>query len=80
MTMTQRQHSGFARFENIRAREEFAQAILQPDARLGECAYMSSSQPTIVFERLSTEQQQQILHGLQGHGQWFEDVQFEPTR
>ena len=78
--MDSRRHSGFARFEDVLARDAFVEEVLKGDAPLKARAYMSSSQPTIVFERLSDTQRGRVLRALEGFGKWFEDVQFEPTR
>jgi hypothetical protein len=80
MTMDTGRHSGFARFENTRARDTFVETVLQADGPLHARAYMSSSQPTIVFEGLTGPQQERVLRALEGCGRWFPDVQFEPTR
>lgn len=78
--MAERRHSGFAQFPDAGKRDEFVRTLLARDAVLTDRAYLSGSQPTIVFDNLTTSEHRQVLSALEGLGRWVEDVQFEPTR
>jgi hypothetical protein len=78
--MNTRRHSGFVRFDDVRKRDTFVAEVFRNDAPLEARAFMSSSQPTIVFDGLSDLQQQRVLRAVEGTGKWFDDVQFKPTR
>lgn len=77
--MGKTQHSGFAQFANADLRKQFVRALRATDAELTERAYLSGSQPTIVFENLSPKEFQEVVLNLEGRGRWIEDVQFETT-
>ena len=76
--MSKRRHSGFAQFPDDGMRTQFVRAVLAGDAVLTSRAYMSGSQPTIVFENLTAGEQKKVVSALEGLGRWVEDVQFEP--
>ena len=75
--MTKRLHSGFAQFPDDWKRSQFVNTVLAGDAALTSHAYLSGSQPTIVFEDLTDSEQQKVVNALEGLGRWVEDVQFE---
>jgi hypothetical protein len=70
-------YSGFAQFSDHSARDRFVQSVLAGDPYLQRCAYLPESQPTIIFERLTAAQRDQIRSALKGLGRWFDDVQFQ---
>lgn len=75
-SMSEQRHSGFAQFPDDGKRSQFVNALLAVDAKLKRHAYLSSSGPTIVFERLTDEDQEKVLCALKGLGRWVEDIQF----
>ena len=78
--MFKRRHSGFAQFLDDGKRDQFVRAVLAGDTVLTRRAYLSGSQPTIVFENLTAGEQEKVVSGLEGLGRWIEDVQFEPMK
>jgi hypothetical protein len=71
--------SGFAQFPDVKARDRFVQAVLDPAPKLKSRAYVSGSQPTILFEQLTTQERDRVISALEGVGRWFDDVQFRTT-
>src|SRR5262249_24490993 len=71
-------HSGFARFPPDAARAKSARLVLDADPGLKPRAFLSETQPTIVFERLTAPDRDRIRSALDGLGRWFDDVQFQP--
>ncbi|MDY3563514.1 hypothetical protein R5W23_005126 [Gemmata sp. JC673] len=78
-TPARARHSGFARFPSAPNRDRFVRTVLAPDPDLTNRAYVSGSQPTIVFEQLTADERDRIIQALVGLGNWFEDTQFRPT-
>jgi hypothetical protein len=70
-------HSGFAQFADRDARDRFVQAVLDCAPSLKQRAYLSGTRPTIVFEKLTLPEKEQIIAALPGLGRWFDDVQFQ---
>ena len=72
-------HSGFARFPDAAARTRFARAELDGDAELTRHAHMAATRPTIVFDGLTDHQRKRVVAALAGVGEWFDDIQYQPT-
>ena len=70
-------HSGFAHFPDHDSRDRFVRAVLDRAPKLKSRAYLSGNRPTIVFEKLTTPERNKIVAALEGHGRWFDDVQFQ---
>ena len=75
--MIKRHRCGFAQFSDDGKRNQFVRIALEGDAVLTSHAYMSGSQPTIVFENLTDGEQKKVVAALVGLGRWVEDVQFK---
>lgn len=71
-------YSGFAQFPDQSARDRFLRSTLDRDSELKSRAFLPESRPTVVFENLTPVQRDRIRSALKGHGQWFDDVQFQP--
>jgi hypothetical protein len=70
-------YSGFAQFSDHSARDRFVRSVLEGDPHLQKRAYLPESRPTIIFEKLTAAQRDQIRSALKGLGRWFDDVQFQ---
>jgi len=75
--MSERLNSGFASFEDTAARDSFVTRVLGADPTLKDHAYIPSRRPVIVFERLTSAEQQRLIGSLDGVGRWVDDVQFK---
>jgi hypothetical protein len=72
-------HSGFAQFADQKASEHFIRDVLDSNPGLKSRAYISKSRPTIIFERLTAGERDEIVSALADRGRWFDDMQFQTT-
>jgi len=72
-------HSVFAQFSSQDARNWFVRTVLDRAPNLKSRAFVPGSQPTIVFEKLTTPERDKVVAALEGVGRWFDDVQFQTT-
>ena len=69
---------GFIKFNSMADRDGFASNTLAADSELRMHAFIGASQPTIVFEELTTSQIDKIKNVIGSSAMWFDDVSFEP--